>query len=312
MTSYDESLLSLSQKVALKKQLEAKMDNLRDQRRVFDRKVVELRVEHRSEQDDVDKLEGRSLANYFYQIIGKLDEKIDEERKQAYAAKVKLDAAQRELAAVDWEIQEIQSQLQELVGCEAAYIAALESKRNAVKASGTPVASQILEIEERIVFLENQKKEIREAVSAGQSALGTADSVLSELEDADGWNTWDIIGGGGIITHMAKHGHLDEAQEKVEQLQGKLRRFKTELADINIQADMQVNIDGFLRFADYFFDGLFADWAVGDKISESQSSVQEVKNQINSALSKLSSMDVASDREIAALKSRIEELIVQA
>lgn len=312
MTSYDESLLSLSQKVALKKQLEAKLDNLRDQRRVFDRKVVELRVEHRSEQDDVDKLEGRSLANYFYQIIGKLDEKIDEERKQAYAAKVKLDAAQRELAAVDWEIQEIQSQLQELVGCEAAYIAALESKRNAVKASGTPVASQILEIEERIVFLENQKKEIREAVSAGQSALGTADSVLSELEDADGWNTWDIIGGGGIITHMAKHGHLDEAQEKVEQLQGKLRRFKTELADINIQADMQVNIDGFLRFADYFFDGLFADWAVGDKISESQSSVQEVKNQINSALSKLSSMDVASDREIAALKSRIEELIVQA
>lgn len=312
MTSYDESLLSLSQKVALKKQLEAKLDDLRDQRRVFDRKVVELRVEHRSEQDDVDKLEGRSLANYFYQIIGKLDEKIDEERKQAYAAKVKLDAAERELAAVDWEIQEIQSQLQELVGCETAYLAALESKRNAVKASGTPVASQILEIEERIVFFENQKKEIREAVSAGQSALGTADSVLSELEDADGWNTWDIIGGGGIITHMAKHSHLDDAQEKVEQLQGKLRRFKTELADINIQADMQVNIDGFLRFADYFFDGLFADWAVGDKISESQSSVQEVKNQINSALSKLSSMDVASDREIAALKSRIEELIVQA
>lgn len=312
MTSYDESLLSLSQKVALKKQLEAKLDDLRDQRRVFDRKVVELRVEHRSEQNDVDKLEGRSLANYFYQIIGKLDEKINEERKQAYAAKVKLDAAQRELAAVDWEIQEIQSQLQELVGCEAAYLAALESKRNAVKASGTPVASQILEIEERIVFLENQKKEIQEAVSAGQSALGTADSVLSELEDADGWNTWDIIGGGGIITHMAKHGHLDDAQEKVEQLQGKLRRFKTELADINIQADMQVNIDGFLRFADYFFDGLFADWAVGDKISESQSSVQEVKNQINSTLSKLSSMDVASDREIAALKSRIEELIVQA
>ena len=312
MTSYDESLLSLSQKVALKKQLEAKLDDLRDQRRVFDRKVVELRVEHRSEQNDVDKLEGRSLANYFYQIIGKLDEKINEERKQAYAAKVKLDAAQRELAAVDWEIQEIHSQLQELVGCEAAYLAALESKRNAVKASGTPGASQILEIEERIVFLENQKKEIREAVSAGQSALGTADSVLSELEDADGWNTWDLIGGGGIITHMAKHGHLDDAQEKVEQLQGKLRRFKTELADINIQADMQVNIDGFLRFADYFFDGLFADWAVGDKISESQSSVQEVKNQINSALSKLSSMDVASDREIAALKSRIEELIVQA
>ena len=312
MTSYDDSLLQLQQEIALKKQLEAKLDDLRDQRRIFDKKAIELRVEHSSEQADVERLEGRSLANYFYQFIGKLDEKIDEERKQAAAAKVKLDAAERELAAVDCEIQEIQFQLQELAGCEDAYAAALESKGNAVKASGTPAASQILEIEERIAFLESQKKEIREAVSAGRSALGTADSVLSELEDADGWNTWDMIGGGGIITYMAKHSHLDDAQEKVEQLQGKLRRFKTELADINIQADMQVNIDGFLRFADYFFDGLFADWAVGDKISESQSSVQRVKSQIQSALNKLNSMEDAAEKEIYSLKTKIEELLVTA
>ncbi len=30
--------------------------------------------------------------------------------------------------------------------------------------------------------------------------------------------------------------------------QHKLRSFKTELADVSIRADMQVNIDGFLRF----------------------------------------------------------------
>lgn len=312
MTSYDDSLLQLQQKAARKKQLEAKLNELRDQRRVFDKKVSQLRVEHRSEQADVDKLEGRSLARYFCQITGKLEEKLDEERRQVAAAKVKLDAAQRELTSVDCEIQKIQSQLQALAGCEEAYAAALESKRNAVKASGTPDASQILEMEERIAFLESQKKEIREAVSAGRRALEMADSVLSELEDADGWNTWDMIGGGGILTHMAKHSHLDDAQEKVEQLQDQLRRFKTELADISVRADMQVNIDGFLRFADYFFDGLFADWAVGDKISESQASVRNVKSQIDSALSKLSSMDAAADRKIATLKSRIEARIVEA
>ena len=310
--SFDSSLSELQQKVALKKQLEAKLNDLRNQRKVFDKKVIELRVEHRSEQEDVEKLEGRSLANYFYQLFGKLDEKLSEERREASAAKVKLDAAERELAAVDCEIEEIQSQLQELYGCEQAYTAALEAKRNAVKTSGTPTAAQILELEEKIAFLESQKKEIREAISAGHSAMGTADSVLSELEDADGWNTWDMLGGGGIITHMAKHSHLDEAQEKVEQLQGKLRRFKTELADIDIHADMQVSIDGFLRFADYFFDGLFADWAVGDKISESQSSVQKVKGQISSALSKLERMEKDADAQIHSLEAKIEEMLVNA
>lgn len=310
MTNYDNNLRQLQQRVALKKQLEAKLNDLRNQRRVFDQKVVELRVEHRSEQADVVKLEGRSLANYFYQLFGKLDEKLDEERREASAAKVKLDAAERELAAVDHEIQEIQAQLQDLYGCEEAYSAALEEKRSAVKTSGTHAASQILEIEEKIAFHESQKKEIREAIAAGNIAMGTADGVLSELEDADGWNTWDMLGGGGIITHMAKHSHLDEAQEKVEQLQGKLRRFKTELADIDIHADMQVSIDGFLRFADYFFDGLFADWAVGEKISESQSSVQKVKGQISSALSKLESMEKGADAQIHALEAKIEELLV--
>lgn len=310
--SFDSSLSELQQKVALKKQLEAKLSDLQGQRRIFDKKVIDSRVEHRSEQEDVEKLEGRSLANYFYQIFGKLDEKLDEERREASAAKVKLDAALRELAAVDCEIDEIQSQLQALYGCEQAYTAALEAKRNAVKTSGTPTAAQILELEEKIAFLESQKKEIREAISAGHSAMGTADSVLSELEDADGWNTWDMLGGGGIITHMAKHSHLDEAQEKVEQLQSKLRRFKTELADINIHADMQVSIDGFLRFADYFFDGLFADWAVGDKISESQSSVQKVKGQISSALSKLERMEKDADAQIRSLEDKIEEMLVNA
>lgn len=312
MINYDNDLIQLQQKVALKKQLEAKLSDLQNQRRVFDKKVIELCVEHRSEQEDVEKLEGRSLANYFYQLFGKLDEKLDEERREASAAKVKLDAAQRELAVVDHEIQEIQAELQGLYGCEQAYAAALEAKRNAVKTSGTPVTAQILELEEKIMFLESQKKEIREAIAAGNGAMGTADSVLSELEDADDWNTWDMLGGGGIITHMAKHSHLDDAQEKVEQLQGKLRRFKTELADINIHADIQVSIDGFLRFADYFFDGLFADWAVGDKISESQSSVKKVKSQIRSALSKLEGMEKDADAHIRSLEERIEKLLVSA
>lgn len=307
---FDGSLSELQQKVALKMQLEVKLSDLQTQRCVFERDVAELRADHRKEQADVERFEGRSLAKYFYQHFGKLDEKLDEERREAAAAKVKLDAAERELAAVDHQIQQVQAQLQDLYGCKEAYSAALEEKRNAVRSSGTPGASRILRLEEKIACLESQKREIREAIAAGNCALETADSVLSELEDADGWNTWDMIGGGGIITHMAKHGHLDEAQEMVEQLQSELRLFKTELADINIHADMQVRIDGFLRFADYFFDNLFTDWAVGDKISQSHASVQKVKNDILATLSKLEQMEEKTDTEINALEVKIEALLV--
>ncbi len=308
--TYDNNLQQLQQKVAFKKQLEAKLKDLRDQRRVYDKRVIELRVVYNSEQEDVEKLEGKSLANYFYQVIGKLDDKLTEERKEAAAARVKLDAAERELAVVDCEIQDIHSQISDLYGCENTYTSALQKKRAEVKESGTPAGAEILELEEKIAFLESQKREIREAQSAGQNALHAAEEVLSELKTAQDWNTWDIISGDGIITHMAKHGHLDDAQTNVMALQGMLRKFKTELADINIQANMQVNVDGFLRFADYFFDGLFADWAVGDRIRESQSSVMSVRYKIEQAMNKLNSMDQATDKQIAALKTKIEELVI--
>ena len=307
-----DTLFELQQKVARKPSLEAKLRELQNQRREYDREVISLRVAFRKEQEDVEKLEGRSLANYFFQVVGKLDEKLDQERKEAYAAKVKLDAAERELAGIEADISEIQTQLNEIRVAEAQYKDELERKRATLSTSGTTTADQIIEIEQRIAATEAQKREIKEAISAGYSARGTADRILSELNSADGWNTWDMFGGGGIITHVAKHSHLDSAQDLVSELQSKLRRFKTELADIQITANMQVNVDGFLRFADYFFDGLFADWAVGDRINQSMNSVSSTKSQISRTLDKLSSMEKAADSEISRLKLQLEELIVKA
>jgi len=79
--------------------------------------------------------------------------------------------------------------------------------------------------------------------------------------------------GGGLMADLAKYEELDDAQEQIEQLQVELRRFKTELSDVEITADLQVTVDSFLKFADFFFDGLFADWAVLDHINQAQSRV---------------------------------------
>ena len=153
--------------------------------------------------------------------------------------------------------------------------------------------------------------EIRVAIAAGSRALRSADYILSSLDAAQNWGTWDLLGG-GLISTLAKHSSLDEAQDEVQQLQTELRRFKTELADVTIHTDMQVNVDGFLRFADYFFDGLFADWAVLDKISQSQSSVQTTKNQIESVISMLRSMEDTVDQTIKKLEDEKEAAVVKA
>ena len=305
-------LRRLQEKIALKKQLEAKLKELHAQREEFREKAEALRMEAANENADVLKLEGKSLAKYFYLVIGKLDDKLTEEREQAAAAKVKLDAAEAELAAIDSDILDIEEQLEQLRDCENVYNTLFYRRRKEVRESGTPAGEEILKLEEQIAYLESQKREIREARSAGKDALRAARDVMSELQSAANWNTWDILGGDGLITHAVKHQHLDTAQANVMALQGVLRRFKTELADINIQANMQVNVEGFLRFADFFFDGLFADWTVGEKIKDSQYSVAEVRRKIEKALDKLTDLDKAADQKIKELKAQIEALVVGA
>ena len=87
----------LWQQVAEQDSAEAKYKELCAQRETVAAQVKKLEKARRNEQADVDRLKGGSLAAFFYQVIGKMDEKLDKEREEAYAARVKADAAAREL-----------------------------------------------------------------------------------------------------------------------------------------------------------------------------------------------------------------------
>ena len=308
MNGYDQQLKELLAQCARKKKLEASAAELRRQRDTYATRVEELEQAMQEEQADVDRLEGRSLAAFFYNVVGKMDEKLTQERQEAYAARVRYDAAARELAGAEEDLCRCQAELDTLGDCEVRYAALLREKTQAVKAAGGAAAEQILRMEEREAYLESQERELGEASAAGQSALATADEILESLSSAEGWGTWDLIGG-GLIADLAKHSKLDDAQAAVEYLQSQLRAFRTELADVTISADFQVNIDGFLRFADYVFDGIFADWAVLDRINQAQAQVEDTRAQICAVLDRLGQMTDQAERERAGLRQEIEGLV---
>lgn len=308
MNHYDEQLRELQAQCTRKKKLEASAAELRTQRDTYRLRAQELEQSFQQEQADVDRLEGRSLSAFFYNVIGKMDEKLTQEKQEAYAARVKYDASARELAGIEEDLHRCEAELDSLQGCESRYEAVLKEKIQAVKEAGGDAAEQILKLEERTAYLESQKRELEEAVSAGRAALTTADQIAGSLDSAEGWSTWDLFGG-GLISDLAKHSHLDDAQASVEFLQSQLRRFKTELSDVTISADFQVNIDGFLRVADYLFDGIFADWTVLDQIHQSQAQIQNTRSQICNVLDYLHALMDQAAAEQADLRHELEELV---
>ena len=307
MNYYDDQLKELLEQCARKRRLEAVQKELTAQRDQYAAQTDALKKLFQEEQADVDRLEGRSLAAFFYRVTGKRGEKLDKERQEVYAARVKYDAAVRELAGAEEDLRRCRSELNDVWDSESRYQALWEEKIQAVKKAGGPEGEKILNLEERISVLEAQEKELEEAISAGQKALSTTDQILSSLDSAEGWGTWDLVGG-GIMTDLIKHDHLDTAQNLVEGLQSQLRAFKTELADVTLDGDLQVSIDGFLRFADYFFDGIFSDWMVLDRIHQSQSQVEDTKNQISAVLRQLDTRLSQVDQEKFGCRREIDSL----
>lgn len=311
MRHYDEELRELQIQTAMKNRLETVLKELREQQSVLCDRVNELSQQKDKEQMDVARLEGRSLANFFYYVAGKMDDKLTKEKQEVYEAAVKYDVAYSELQAVEAELRMKELEYGRIRRCNERYQEVLKEKQEAVKLSGVPEAGEILRLEAQITSLEVQAKELQEAISAGRSAEQIAEGILDNLSSAESWGTWDLLGG-GVIADAVKHSHLDEAQGQVERLQGALRRFKTELADVEIIADMQVNIDGFLRFADYFFDGLFVNWTVMNQISDAQGQVKIVKRQIGAVLEKLNAASTSAKSELNSAKSKLRELVKKA
>ena len=212
MKYFNEQLQVLQEQTAQKKHLDTVLKSLYDQQRDLQDKVRELNQIRISENADVEKLEGFSLATLYYLVIGKKEEMLDKEKQEAYAAQVKYDAAQEELEAVAKEIQHTRELLAPLVGCEQEFVRVKQEKKEMIKQSMSPEAEKIMELEEKIAEQENRLNEIREAYVVGSEALRLADEIINSLDKAEGWGTWDTFAGGGLVSDIAKHSHLNTAQ----------------------------------------------------------------------------------------------------
>ena len=94
-------------------------------------------------------------------------------------------------------------------------------------------------------------REIREAISAANNALISLEEARGALDSAKNWGIFDMIGG-GFFGSMIKHGRMEDAGAAMERAKDDLYRLQSELRDIEVPMDFQVDVGGFLSFADMF------------------------------------------------------------
>lgn len=134
----------------------------------------------------------------------------------------------------------------------------------------------------------NREKEIREAIAAADEALVCLNRADGHLRSAGNWGAVDLLGG-GMLTTLIKHSKMNDAERDMQDAKMALQRFSKELSDVSQHVDFSFNTADFLSFADYFFDGLVADWLVQSRIHEAKDQVTNAIRQVTWIRSQLAS-----------------------
>lgn len=313
----DSMTYELNERLAIAQQnlkrlhkVEAVLKDLQAELIELERQEKELEKALGKEIIDVEKLEKGGLAAFFYSLTGSLDERLDKERSEALAAKLKYDQVVMDIEDIKESISRLNSERVNYLNSQEEYDTLYAQKRKILLEENGEIAQKILNLSEEINRHKLNQKEIDEAIVVGEQVLDSLDRALSNLSSAEGWGTWDLFGG-GLIADMAKHSKINSARGEIERAQRLLRQFKTELTDIQLGAELTLNTQGFIKFADFFFDGLIADWFMQSRINRSQASVQDVKEKVLNIMDKLVEMKSYDESRIKKLEEEKSSLIIR-
>lgn len=301
-------LKEMQARIERKKQLEIDLPKLRERSYKLEEqeKILKVRLEY--EKSDVDALEGNNLKSLFYTVLGKKQEKLNREYDEADAAQEEYDAVAKALADAQKAVRKAEAELRMLSNCEKEYENAIKEQsarwKELLQNADPKLSEQFAGLEEEIALCCRMQEHFEKAIEEGEKAEYLAEAVMESLRQAADESAHE--------RNMAKHEELDEAQARLEVLQRQLQRFNEFLSDKEIQANMQISVTGFWRYADILTDSNSGDGFrghLGSYIYRSEYQIEKVSRDLRTTLDDLrENREKAHQRELSA-KAAISDLI---
>ncbi len=302
----NDKINKTKEELALKKVLEEKREKLRSEFRWEKNALDKLKITLEKEQKDVEKLEKLSLSNFIATIMNNKGEKLEKEHEEYFKAKLKFDEQSAKVNLIDRNLESVGERLKDLKDCESEYKELLDKKLEIIKTSGDSyVSSKLSELELDIDKALKAQKEIEEAEAVGRSLVGAINSAQDSLESAQGWGVWDIVGG-DMLSSIAKHNSLNDAEDSFIYISNLLQSFNKELGDVNVAS---LSFSSTTIAFDIFFDNIFTDFAVQSKINDALSDTSYLSEKVGEVMYKLEQEREGVCMIISNKRKEYEELI---
>ncbi|MDR9744855.1 hypothetical protein [Paenibacillus taichungensis] len=306
----NEQLAVIKEKGRMYDKWNDRLEKLNEEEAEWKRKVQQ-RLEHlQKEQNDVDRLNNMTLSAFFYHLIGKKEDRLEKEELELMESKAEYDTACQMLTDIQKQRSQVKQQLdgqRQYQFWQSDYKVLLGKKENDLLDKD----AELQQMAEDREHLSGELQELNEADREGQYLLDALECAEKALSSAGNWGVYDMMGGGMISTHI-KRSRMDDAQVAIVDAGRRLRRFQKELEDVKMAVNSELHLGGLLSFADYFFDNLFVDWMVQDKIRKAETQVKDGLSAVRSTLHVLKDEIRDHKVKLELLERRYSEYIERA
>jgi len=278
-----------------KEKLERDLRAVKKELRDASARLKALKAQLEEQKVDVKALERTGLTATFHAALGSREGGSDVEHQELLSAQLLYRQTNHQVEALKQEKESLRAQLDELGDAEAEYAQLIAEQERFLHVSEQMATQRFAEEARLKALLDARVKEISEAISAAKDVIPDLEQLIASLEEAEDWGTLDVLGG-GLVSTAVKHSRIDDARSSIDSIQAKMSRFTRELADVREHAELKIDVGEFESFADYFFDGLIADWVVQSKILASLERSKKAREAITQAV-----------KELEALKKRLQD-----
>jgi DNA repair exonuclease SbcCD ATPase subunit len=240
-------------------------------------------------------------------IFRREDIDLQEELRQYDIIKSEYENCADSITDIEKDINFYKEQIENYHSLDSDYDDLIRERQDLILSKNDSTARELRGYLDEISEKESSARSIREGISACNRALPSLARAIGNMESARSWGIWDIMGGGFLSTAV-KHSRIDNMRQEIKGVEREIRALNTNLSYINLPSDMDIEIGGFATFADYFFDGLFADLFVQGKIKDSLNKLRDTYDKINRIKDALQTKLEVLNRELRDLRDKADNL----
>jgi hypothetical protein len=235
---------------------------------------------------DLERLEGLSTKAIFHKILGNREQQLDKERQEYLEMSMKYEDLQKSIKILEYEENLLSAKVEGRADLESKLESLKRMRETEIIQSEPLLRDKLLRLSNDLESNYHLKKELEEAIEAGNICANLIIQVIGHLEKVRNWGSFRKSGRSGM-QRMMNRDSIDRARNLSFQVKHHLQLFDRELRDIGQRLNFNFDTIQFSDFTDFFFNNIITDWILQQKLASALSSVNQTLQHVKIIIANL-------------------------